>query len=194
MYIVVEGVDTSGKTTQIDILKKNFPKAVFTKEPGGSEFGVKIREILLQTEIKSKKAELLLFLADRAEHYEKVIKPNEEKIIFSDRSFISGVAYALANNHQIDIDFLIELNMFVLEKRMPNLIVLLKTDGELIKERMKEKQEDMIESRGVDYLLRVQNCMQNIIKKLEIECITIDSNDSIEIISQKINLSIGKKI
>ena len=194
MYIVVEGVDTSGKTTQIEILRKNFPNAIFTKEPGGSEFGTKIRKILLESEIKSKKAELLLFLADRAEHYENVIKKNEDKIIFSDRSFISGIAYALANNYDIDIDFLIELNMFVLDKKMPNLIILLKTDGELIKKRMKDKQEDMIESRGVNYLLRVQNCMQNIIKKLEIECITIDSNDSIEIISQKIDLSIGKKI
>ena len=193
MYIVIEGVDTSGKTTQIEILKEKFSEAIFTKEPGGSELGREIRKILLDGEVKSKNAELLLFLADRAEHYDSLIKPNIGKMIFSDRSFISGIAYAMANNQDINIDFLISLNLFVLENKLPDLVVLLKTNEKLIKSRMSEKNEDNIEKRGVDYLLWVQNCMENILRRLDIDYLLIDSSNSVEIISQKIDLEIKNR-
>ena len=78
MYILFEGIDTCGKSTQIELLAQKFEDIVVTKEPGGTAFGVKAREILLSDSLASKRAELLLFLADRAEHYEEVIKPNKE--------------------------------------------------------------------------------------------------------------------
>ncbi len=192
MYVIIEGVDTSGKTTQIEILKKSFPTAIFTKEPGGSELGKEIREILLYGEIKSRNAELLLFLADRAEHYESVIKHNRDKLIISDRGFVSGIAYGVANNGEIDIDFLTSLNLFALENQMPDLIVLLKTNEKLIKSRMSDKTEDTIEKRGVDYLLRVQNSMKNILKNLDINYLEIDSENSIETICQNIDMAIKR--
>ena len=68
MYLVIEGIDTAGKSTQLDILNKKFPQAVFTKEPGGTALGIKLREMALSGEAKSKTAEMFLFLADRAEH------------------------------------------------------------------------------------------------------------------------------
>ena len=66
MYVVLEGIDTAGKSTQIMRLKEIFTNAIFTCEPGGSALGMKIREILLHTSL-CQKAEMLLFLADRAE-------------------------------------------------------------------------------------------------------------------------------
>ncbi|MCK4874452.1 MAG: dTMP kinase, partial [Sulfurimonas sp.] len=84
MYIAIEGIDTAGKSTQIDAVSKNFPEAIVTKEPGGTEIGKEIRELVLSARAQSKKAEFLLFLADRAEHIKEVIEPNLEKMIISD--------------------------------------------------------------------------------------------------------------
>jgi len=90
MYIAIEGIDTAGKSTQIELLKKEFKDFLFIKEPGFTDFGKKIREIIFKDNI-SKKAELFLFLADRAETIE-IIKQNFNKTIISDRSVISGIA------------------------------------------------------------------------------------------------------
>jgi dTMP kinase len=186
MYIIFEGVDTSGKSTQIELLKKEYKNALFTKEPGGTKFGESIRSIILDDGVVSHVAELFLFLADRAEHYEKVIKPNLDKLIISDRGFISGISYALTNNKSFDIDTLIQLNRLALLDTLPDLVVLFKTDRDLIKSRLNTKDRDVIEQRGIDYLVEVQTNMQNILKELSIRYEIIDSRDSIESIHKKI--------
>ena len=66
MYIIIEGIDTAGKSTQLDILKRNHPDIIFTKEPGGTQIGQELREMVLNGRAKSKIAEMLIFLADRA--------------------------------------------------------------------------------------------------------------------------------
>ncbi len=63
MYILFEGVDTCGKTTQIELISQKFQNVIVTREPGGTEFGKKIRKIALHENIASKRAELLLFLS-----------------------------------------------------------------------------------------------------------------------------------
>ena len=90
MFITFEGIEGTGKTTQItllaDYLKSINYKVLVTKEPGGTEFGQIIRKIILDpnTEFKHKHTELLLFFADRAEHVEKVILPAlKEKKLYS---------------------------------------------------------------------------------------------------------------
>ena len=107
MYVVIEGIDTAGKSTQLDLLKKKLPNAIFTKEPGGTTLGLKLRTMALNGEAKSKIAEMFLFMADRAEHIEEVIKNNKNNTIISDRSMISGIAYAST----LSIDELINLNL-----------------------------------------------------------------------------------
>ena len=98
MLINVEGVDGAGKSTQIAFLASTFKDAIITKEPGATPLGEQIRKIILGGNLNiSHQAEMFLFLADRAEHYEKIIKPNRDKIVFCDRSFVSGIAYAMTN-------------------------------------------------------------------------------------------------
>ncbi len=187
MYVIFEGVDTSGKSTQVELFSQREQNVFVTKEPGGTNLGVKLREILLQSEEKlSFTAELLLFLADRAEHYEKVVKPNQQKIIISDRGFISGIAYALANNSHISLDFLISLNRFALGEHLPQKVVLFKTDYELITTRLGNKQRDTIEQRGIEYLLRVQSLMEDVLKSLNIDYLAINANHKIEDIYKQI--------
>ncbi len=179
MYILFEGIDTCGKSTQIELLKKSYKNVIFTKEPGGTKTGEKIREIILNTNVKSKRAELFLFLADRAEHFKEVIEPNQNKIVISDRGFISGIAYSLANENRYK-DFLIKLNRFALEDHFPQKTVFFKTDYETIKKRMKNKKEDMIEKRGIEYLLKVQNIMEELLNELNLEHIVIDAKKNKE--------------
>ena len=185
MYVLFEGIDTCGKGTQIDLLAEKHPELVITKEPGGTAFGLKAREILLQDSLRSKRAELLLFLADRAEHYEEIIKPNRDKIVISDRGFISGIGYALANG-DFDFNELVRLNKFALEEHFPDKVVLFLTNMETLKERTSQKSLDGIELRGLEYLLEVQENMKQSILKLDIPHLFIDATDSIENINQSI--------
>lgn len=186
MYVIFEGVDTAGKSTQIELLHKHYPDAIMTKEPGGTALGITLRELILHQGVSSHKTELFLFLADRAEHFETRIKPHLEKMILSDRGLISGIAYALANHASYDKAFLITLNRFALDDTMPDKVVLLQTNEALIRERMGEKSEDMIEKRGIDYLLRIQTIMIDVLETLKIDYISINAAKSIEDIHQEI--------
>ena len=68
MLINFEGVDGAGKSTQINMLKEIYKDAIITKEPGGTELGLMIRNYLMSSASKiSQRAEIFLFLADRAE-------------------------------------------------------------------------------------------------------------------------------
>ncbi len=188
MYVIFEGVDTSGKSTQIELLKREREDIVATKEPGGTKIGERIREIVLFEGVKSEIAETFLFLADRAEHFKEVVKPalDENRIVISDRGFISGIAYRMANNEKEDLDFLIKLNLLALENTLPDKVVFFKTSKELIKSRISGKRRDLIESRGEDYLLKVQDYMEKVIKKLNLDYIIIDAKESIEKINKTI--------
>jgi dTMP kinase len=185
MYVLFEGIDTCGKSTQIEMIEKVFDNTIITKEPGGTKFGVQAREILLQDSLSSKRAELLLFLADRAEHYFQVIKKNNNSLIVSDRGFLSGIGYALANG-DFEFEHLVALNKFALEDNFPDLIILFITNMKTLKERMGEKKLDGIELRGLEYLISVQNHMEESLKKLAIPHLLIDATDSIENIHQEI--------
>jgi len=179
MYAIIEGVDTCGKSTQIELLKKRFKEAVFTKEPGGTKMGEKLRELLLEGEVTSKNAELFLFLADRAEHYERIVKPNrEDRLVISDRGFISGIAYAITNQSTIGADKLIELNLLSIDNNPPEIVFLLITNEDLIRERLRQKEHDNIEKRGIEYLLNVQNSMRYTLLKMGIKYIEIDASKS----------------
>ena len=185
MYILFEGIDTCGKSTQIDLIAQKHPEVIVTHEPGGTPFGKKAREILLTDSLASKRAELLLFLADRAEHYQEVIFPNKDKVIISDRGFLSGIGYALANG-DFDFDELVSLNRFALEGHFPDRVILFLTDMETLKARTSEKTLDGIELRGLEYLLSVQDHMKQSILKLGIPHLFIDATDDIESIHQTI--------
>ncbi|MDR1614369.1 MAG: dTMP kinase [Campylobacteraceae bacterium] len=187
MFVLFEGIDTTGKSTQIEKLKSINADMKTTFEPGATELGKEIRAILLEKELKTgQKAELLLFLADRAEHYEKIIAPNIDKLVISDRGFLSGIAYALTNNPKFDLNFLVEMNRFALGGKLPDKIVFFKTTKELLISRIKTKQHDKIESRGIEYLLSVQENMEKILKSINIEHIILDADESIERLNAKI--------
>jgi dTMP kinase len=184
MYLILEGVDTSGKSTQLELLKDIYPNAYFTKEPGGTKLGSKIREIILHDGVQNHKAELFLFLADRAEHYKEIVSNHD--VVISDRGLISGIAYALANHDDYSLEFLTSLNRFALDDKMPDFVVLLETNEKLINQRMQTKSTDMIEKRGIKYLLKIQDIMKDVLKELDIKHIVIDASKDINTIHDEI--------
>lgn len=194
MYIALEGIDTCGKSTQIKYLKDKYPKAIITREPGGSVLGTHIRELILkeqnlgQTACMDFKTEFLLFLADRAEHTAKIIKPNQNKLIISDRSLISGIAYAK------DILQAKEFNLFATDNILPDLVIILKLDEETLRYRLGQKPNDAIEQRGIQYLLDIQKNIENITKDLKCDLEIIDASNSIESIHNTISNLINQRI
>jgi len=175
LYILFEGIDGAGKSTQIARLAAAYPQAIVTKEPGGTKLGENLREILLKENDLDKRAEILLFLADRAEHFGKIIKPNLDKMILSDRGFVSGMAYALAGGN-FSFEELLNLNKFALQGNFPQKIVFFKADESTLRSRLGSRaQMDGIEARGFSYLLRVQDAMEEILQKLDVRYVTIDA-------------------
>ena len=193
MYIAIEGIDTAGKSTQIEALRNNFPNAIITKEPGATEIGKEIREIVLSARAQSKKAEFLLFLADRAEHIKEVIEPNiGSEMIISDRSAVSGVAYAITQGEIAKSD-LVALNDFATDKIYPEKIFLLRLTKEELEYRLSQKELDGIELRGSEYLLNIQDAIIKATQLLGLELIEIDATLSREQITQEILNNINSK-
>ena len=182
MYVVVEGIDTAGKSTQLELLQKKYTNAIFTKEPGGTDIGIKLRTMALNGEAKSKIAEMFLFLADRAEHIEEVILKNKKKMLVSDRSMISGIAYAST----FPLEKMIELNLLATNNILPTHAILLELTEDELKYRLSQKKNDAIELRGIEYLINIQNRMKETIIKLGVNHIFIDAGKKIEEIEKQI--------
>lgn len=183
MYVAIEGIDTAGKSTQISLLKNTYPHALFTLEPGGSELGKRLREILLESEMRlCERAEFLLFLSDRAEHCTKILLPNRDKLIISDRSLISGIAYAKG----LPLEEVISLNLFSTQGHKPDLVILLELSKEELTKRLSAKKQDSIELRGIEYLLEIQQRMVEACGALGVRMCRIDASLSVEEIHTRI--------
>lgn len=171
-FITLEGIDGSGKST----LAKNLAKALqnegktilLTKEPGGSKLGTAVRQILHeQPEPLEAVSEFLLFAADRAEHFRKIIIPALEKniTVISDRCADSSVAYQ-GYGRGLDVNFITYVNSVAMVGVVPTLTIFIALDPHIAFARIQERSTQLtsIESRGPDYLEKVQNGFQTLFK------------------------------
>lgn len=131
IFITFEGIEGSGKTTQIKLLgerlKKQGLKVLTTYEPGDTDVGQKIRNILLEPEINiNPLCELILYFADRVQHVNEKIKPYLETgfIVICDRFTDSTVAYQ-GYARGVSIDIIKELNRILFNEFKPDLTILL---------------------------------------------------------------------
>lgn len=188
MYIAIEGVDCSGKSTQISFLKEAFPDAIFTREPGATKIGETLRDIVLNNKDISDNTRFLLFLADRAEHTQKVIKPAllSNKKVVSDRSFISGMAYHLSNYPNSSIEEIFALNKFATDNNLPDKVIFLNITQDELAKRLNSKTQDAIELKGIDYMLNVQGNIKKSLEYTKIEFLEINAKESPENIYLKI--------
>jgi len=161
LFISFEGIDKSGKSTQIslfvDYLKEKKYQVLPTCEPGGTRLGKEIERILLGSSVGQigDKAELFLYLADRSEHVKKVVKPalEKDKIVISDRFADASIAYQ-GYGRGLDIPWIEKLNKKAAQGISPELTFLLDIDPELAKKRSKEK--DRIENEEIVFHQRVR--------------------------------------
>ena len=160
-FITFEGADGCGKTTQIGLLEKFLKdkglKTLATLEPGATDLGKNLRQIPLHYEKPvSDEAEMFMYLADRAQHAQMVIKPAlyEKKIVLCDRYTDSTVAYQGygrdGNIEQINI-----LNNIVTKGLKSDLTLLFDVESEIAQARL-GKTKDRLESQGMEFHKKVR--------------------------------------
>ncbi len=164
-WITLEGGDGSGKTTQADLLESWLSDAghtvVRTREPGGSEVGQLIRDIVLHHRGDiAPRAEALLYAADRAHHVATVVRPALERgdVVLQDRYLDSSVAYQGAGR-VLDAAEVRDLSLWAAEGELPDLTVLLDLDPETARARLDsaDKPFDRLEAEKAGFHGRVRD-------------------------------------
>ena len=191
LFITFEGADGCGKTTQLTLLDEYFNKAgrktLLTREPGAGILGAKIREILLNYDGEvSPNCESFLFLADRAQHVEGMIKPALEDgtIVLCDRYTDSTLAYQ-GYGRELDMERIKYLNNLATSGLKPDLTIVFDVDIETSLSRV-GKSKDRMESAGVDFFNRVRRGYLEIAKQEPDRVKIIDSSDTIENVHKKV--------
>ena len=189
IFITFEGIDGSGKTTQIELLnsflKQSGFDVVLTREPGGTDIGDKIRKILLDSKNiqMSYRAETLLFLASRAELVSKVIQPslNQGKIIICDRFFDSTIAYQ-GIARQLGAEKILDMSLWATENIIPDLTFLLSIDVWKCENRIKngKKKKDRIEKEEIDFKSKIQEGYMQLAGKNKERFVIVDGCLDIE--------------
>jgi dTMP kinase len=161
LCISFEGPDGSGKTTQIKLLGEYLSdlghEVVYTREPGGTRIGEKIRALILDVgnAEMSALAEMMLYAASRAQHIAEVIGPALEKgsTVLCDRYVDSSVVYQGYGRRLGRV--VSEVNALAVGETVPDLTILLKIDPEACFDRIGRTGGDRIESEEMDYHRRV---------------------------------------
>lgn len=159
LFVTLEGPDGAGKTTQLNLLKEIAHKEgwVLTRNPGGTPFGEKLREILLndKTVHLHQNAELLLYMADRAQHVNEVIEPaiKKGKVIICDRFIDSTVAYQ-GYGRGLNIELIHQLNGLATHNLKPDLTILLDIDP--AQGLSRAKSNDKMEAEGERFQAKVR--------------------------------------
>lgn len=164
LWITLEGGDGSGKTTQAELLSewlRGLGRVVVrTREPGGTEVGVLIRDIVLHHRGEvDPRAEALLYAADRAQHVATVVRPAlaRGEVVLQDRYLDSSVAYQGAGR-VLDAEEVRGLSLWATEQALPDLTVLLDLDPALARARLDaaDKPFDRLESEAAAFHTRVR--------------------------------------
>ncbi len=164
-FITFEGIEGSGKSTQskklYEFLLAAKLNAILTREPGGTKASEKIREILIDDEIKKLEAKTELFLnfAARLEHVEKLIKPAlaENKIVISDRFFDSTFAYQ-GSSFGLDSKLIDEVKKMTIGDFAPDITFLIDVPVEHAFARIQNRESNnRYEKLGLDFHQKVRN-------------------------------------
>lgn len=184
-FITFEGADGCGKTTQIQLIKEYLDKKnienILTREPGGSDLGVHLREILLHyKDPVSDIAETFLYLADRAQHIEYKIKPalESDKIVLCDRHTDSTIAYQGYGREQ-NIDEIKHLNSIATQGLIPDLTIVFDIDTEIAQQRL-GTEKDRLEAEGIEFHKKLRQGYLEIAKNNPERVKVINANRSIE--------------
>jgi len=165
VFISFEGIDGVGKSTQIrlaeDYLRSRGKDVVCTLEPGGTELGQEIRNLLLHRKGDvAPRSEALLYAADRAHHVATKVRPAlaEGKVVITDRYLDSSVAYQGAGR-KLAADEIRNISLWAVDGLLPDLTVLVDLDPEIAAERRKGtgQEADRLEREKIDFFQAVRD-------------------------------------
>lgn len=182
-FITFEGIDGSGKTTQIELLSKylsnkNIENNII-REPGGTNISENIRGILLDKKNNiSFESETLLFAAARSQLVNEIIEPKLTKniVVLCDRYIDSTLAYQ-GYGRGVDKDLIIKINKFATNNLLPKITLIFDLDSKEAKERLKQKNVDRMELLDIEFYDKVRNGYLEIAKLNKDRCYIIDCNN-----------------
>ena len=184
-FITFEGADGCGKTTQSKLVQKyleeNGYDVLWTREPGAIGLGQKIRELLLHYDgVVAPMCEAFLFLADRAQHIENIIKPaiNSGKIVICDRHTDSTIAYQGYGRGE-DIERLTYLNNLATGDTKPDLTFVFDVSTEIAQLRVGDE-KDRMEAAGIEFHKKVRQGYLEIAKQEPHRVKIVNADNSIE--------------
>lgn len=193
LFIVMEGPDGSGKTTQINLLKEYLEEAgyecLITREPGGTVIGEEIRQLILNPEHKemSPVTEMLLYAASRAQLVHEVIGPalEEGKIVISDRFVDSSIVYQ-GIARKLGISTVSAVNAPGIGIYRPDGIFFIDlSEAEGLRRKKEQKNLDRMEQEGIDFHHMVSEGYRKVLSGRP-EVMKVDGGRSIDTIQKKI--------
>ena len=193
LFIVMEGPDGSGKTTQINLLKEYLEEAgyecLITREPGGTVIGEEVRQLILNPEHKemSPLTEMLLYAASRAQLVHEVIGPalEEGKIVISDRFVDSSIVYQ-GIARKLGISTVSAVNAPGIGIYRPDGIFFIDlSEAEGLRRKKEQKNLDRMEQEGIDFHHMVSEGYRKVLSGRP-EVMKIDGGRSIDTIQKKI--------
>lgn len=199
LFITLEGGDGSGKSTQARLLEgwlvEQGRTVVRTREPGGTEVGVEIREIVLHHRGDiAPRAEALLYAADRAHHIATKVRPALDRgdMVIQDRYLDSSVAYQGAGR-VLGGPEVRDLSLWAAEGLLPDLTILLDLDETVARARLDaaQKRFDRLEAEAGEFHGRVRRAFLDLAAAEPERFLVVDAGDAVDVIAATVRDRVG---
>ena len=198
LFISLDGVNGAGKSTQVHLLRKWFEdqdrEVISIRDPGGTKLGEALREILLhRQEISlSMTAEMLLYMASRAELVSEVIRPAlaANQVVIADRFLLANVVYQGCAGG-LDVDQIWQVGAIATGGLQPDLTFVLDLPVEVALQRI-DRGLDRLESRGIDYMTRVRDGFLSESQRLGDQVYVVDASVSPQAIHTQLLAAIAR--
>ena len=192
LFLSIEGIDGSGKSTQLELLtarlKREDVPYLLNREPGGSEVGNQIRQILLDpSNPVSPTAELLLYFANRAQNVDQQIRPalREGKLVISDRYTDSTLAYQ-GSARNLGQALVANLHAIACRGTEPTLTLYLRITPELGVKRLSQQKKDRLEAEGRAFHQRVFQAYEALAAAESGRIVVVDGDRKQSVIAEEI--------
>jgi dTMP kinase len=184
MFVTFEGLDGSGKSTQAELLRARLEadgvEVVATREPGGTEIGEKVRDLVLHGGHVTPWAEALLYAAARAQHVDEVIRPALERgaSVISDRYLDSSVAYQ-GVGRELGLERVLDLNLAAVGGLLPDRTFLLSLDVSEIGARLR-REHDRLERESEEFHERAASGYRELAERFPERIVVLDAGHPVD--------------